>query len=60
MLRLPPRLAALASSRAEVPAVPAVQAVRPAPPADTLTRRTGLGHHYGGGTSCLVKGSYCR
>ena len=28
---------------------------------DTLMRRTGLGHHgYGGGTSCLVKGSYCR
>ena len=26
---------------------------------DMLTRRT-LGHHYGGGTSCLVKGSYCR
>ena len=26
-----------------------------------LMRRTGLGHHgYGGGTSCLVKGSYCR
>ena len=23
-------------------------------------RRTGLGHGYGGGTSCLVKGSYCR
>ena len=28
---------------------------------DGLMRRTGLGHHgYGGGTSCLVKGSYCR
>ena len=28
---------------------------------DALMRRTGLGHHgYGGGTSCLVKGSYCR
>ena len=27
--------------------------------ADRLTRRT-LGHHYGGGTSCMVKGSYCR
>ena len=27
---------------------------------DALMRRTGLGHGYGGGTSCLVKGSYCR